>query len=70
MIRLKNTKILKKNYEFKYVLNKGKFFKGKQISIIILKTSKTNNYLGIAISKKAANSVYRNRIKRCKNYFR
>ena len=37
---------------------------GRQIDIYILKNNKNCNLLGIAVSKKAANSVYRNKIKR------
>ena len=61
---MKNTKIIKKNYEFKRILNKGKYYKGKQIEIFYLKEDTSKNLLGIAVSKKAANSVYRNKIKR------
>lgn len=58
------TTMLKKNYEFKNVLTKGKSYYGKQIKICIQKTSKETNRLGIAVSKKSANSVQRNKIKR------
>ena len=56
--------MLKKNYEFKYVLKKGKFYPGKFIDIIICKNNMNFNLLGISISKKTANSVQRNRFKR------
>lgn len=61
---MKKTKMLKKNYEFKNVLNRGKYYGGKQIEIFALKSNIENNLLGIAISKKVGNSVQRNRIKR------
>ena len=61
---MKKTKMLKKNYEFKKVLNKGKFYKGNQIEIFYLKQNISVNFLGIAISKKVGNSVCRNKIKR------
>lgn len=56
--------MLKKNYEFKNVLKKGKCYKGKCINIFIQSNYKNINMLGIAVSKKAGNSVKRNKIKR------
>lgn len=55
---------LKKNYEFKNVLNKGKFYKGKYITIYITKNNKSKNIIGIAISKKIGKATKRNRLKR------
>ena len=55
---------LKKNYEFKNVLNKGKFYRGNYITIYITKNNKEKNVIGIAISKKIGNAVRRNRVKR------
>ena len=37
---MKKTEMLKKNYEFKTVLSKGKFYKGVEIEIFILKNNK------------------------------
>ena len=62
--RLKSTKMLNKNYEFKNVLTRGKYYGGKQIEIFVLKNKKPFVMLGIAVSKKVGNSVSRNRIKR------
>lgn len=61
---MKKLKTLKKNYEFKNVLTKGKFYKGKYITIYIKKNNKYENIIGIAISKKIGNAVKRNRLKR------
>ena len=61
---MKKTEMLKKNYEFKNVLSKGKFFVGKKIQIVLLKNNKNINYLGIAISTKNGKSFQRNKIKR------
>ena len=61
---MKKTKMLKKNYEFKNVLQKQNYYGGKQIEIFVMKNKKQENFLGIAVSKKVANSVERNRIKR------
>ena len=55
---------LKKNYEFKNVLNKGSFYSGKYIQAFIYKNNKSLNYIGLAISSKTANAVTRNNIKR------
>ncbi len=55
---------LKKNYEFKNVLSKGKFYIGKQIIIYLMKNREEKNVIGIAISTKSANAVKRNHIKR------
>lgn len=61
---MKKLDTLKLNYEFKNVLNKGKYYIGKQIIIYILKNKNKKNRLGIAISSKLCISVRRNRIKR------
>ena len=43
---MRKIKKKKKNYEFKNVLSKGKFYIGKQISIYILKNNKkTHNII-------------------------
>lgn len=55
---------LKKNYEFKNVLDKGKFYCGKYITMYISKNKKEKNVIGIAISKKLGKAVKRNRLKR------
>lgn len=61
---MKKLKTLKKNYEFKNVLTKGKFYKGKYITIYIRKNNMQENIIGIAISKKIGKAVKRNRLKR------
>ncbi len=61
---MKKTTMLKKNYEFRNVLTRGKRYSGKYIDIYIIRNSLAENKLGIAISSKLANSVNRNRIKR------
>ena len=61
-MNMRKIKTLKKNYEFKNVLNKGKFYLGKQIIIYISKNKVNENR--IAISTKLCKAVKRNRLKR------
>ena len=55
---------LKKNYEFKRVLNNGQYYYGKYIQFFIIKNKNNINRMGIAVSSKIAGAVERNRIKR------
>lgn len=61
---MKKTKMLKKNYEFKNVLSRGKYYSGKYIEIFLKKNNKKTNYLGIAIGVKIAKATKRNKMKR------
>ncbi len=62
---MKKTKMMKKNYEFKNVLSKGKYYSGQCIEAFIKKGSiKEVNLLGLAISTKIAKATRRNQIKR------
>jgi ribonuclease P protein component len=61
---LRKTLTLKKNIEFKHIFNRGKWYNGNVLSIYIMHNKKNINLLGIAVSKKTAKSVKRNRIKR------
>lgn len=56
--------MLKKNYEFKYVLSNGKKFYGNQLISFILPNKKNLNLLGIAINTKSGSAVERNYYKR------
>ena len=57
--------MLKKNYEFRKVLSKGKYYSGKNIEAYVLENNKKDcNFLGLAISVKTAKAVKRNMIKR------
>ena len=49
--------MLKKNYEFKNVLKKGKCYKGKYINIFIQNNCKNINMLGIA-AKRQETALY------------
>lgn len=61
---MNKTETLKKNYEFRRVLTKGKYYTGKYIEIFIIRNNKKINRIGIAVSVKIANAVGRNKIKR------
>lgn len=61
---MKNTETLKKNYEFKFVLTKGKGYFGKYINLYIIKENSKKNRIGIAVGKKIGKAVKRNKIKR------
>lgn len=62
---MKKTKMMKKNYEFRNVLSKGKYYSGKYIEAFIKKNNRQYvNFLGIAIGVKVAKAVKRNHIKR------
>ncbi len=62
---MKKTEMMKKNYEFRNVLSKGKYYSGKYIETFIKKGLKPKvNFLGIAVSVKVAKAVKRNHIKR------
>ena len=61
---MKNTEILKKNYEINKVIKKGKFYGGHYLSFFILPNNENKNYICVTVNKKTGNSVIRNRIKR------
>jgi len=62
--KMNKTIMLKKNYEFKNILTKGKYYGGKYIEIFIKENHLNINMLGVAVSKKVGNAVTRNHIKR------
>ena len=61
---MKKTTMLKKNYEYRTVLTRGKCFKEKEIEIFVTKNNKKRNFLGIAIGTKNGKAFQRNRAKR------
>lgn len=61
---MKKTVMIKKNYEFRGILTRGVCARGFLLDIFVKKNNKNINELGIAVSKKAGNSVKRNKIKR------
>ena len=61
---MKKTEMLKKNYEFKTVLSKGKFFIGKEIEILLLKNNQRMDLLGIEVGTKNGKAFQRYRANR------
>lgn len=63
---MKKTEKIKKNYEFRAILNKGKYLSGKNIECFYItnKEKREKNLIGIAISSKIAKANKRNRAKR------
>ena len=61
---MKKTEMLKKNYEFRFVLNKGKYCAGKNIESFFINNNLQKNKIGIAIKTKVGKAVKRNRLKR------
>ena len=61
---MRNTETLKKNYEFKQVLTKGKGYFGKYLNLYIKKENSNKNKIGIAVGKKVGKAVKRNKYKR------
>lgn len=64
MRNMRKVNTLKKNYEFKNVLHRGKYFVRKHIIIYIENNNKNKNIIGIAINTKICKAVKRNYIKR------
>ena len=61
---MKNSKVLKKNYEINKVIKFGNFYGGQYLSVYILPNKENINYLCVTVTKKTGNSVVRNKIKR------
>ena len=62
---MKQTKMMKKNYEFRNLLSKGKYYSGRYIEAFIKKNKQNYvNFLGLAVGVKTAKAVKRNHIKR------
>lgn len=61
---MKKTLKLKKNYEFKKILTKGKYYSGAYLDVFVTRNQSNINRIGIAVGVKVAKAVKRNRIKR------
>ena len=58
------TESLKKNYQFRFVYNRGKSIANKHLVMYVIKNGKNFNRLGISVSKKVGISVVRSRVTR------
>lgn len=58
------TTSLKKNYQFRFVYNKGKSIANKYLVMYSIKNNSNSNLIGISVSKKVGNSVVRSRVTR------
>ena len=61
---MKFTESLKKNYQFRYVYNRGRSIANKLLVMYSIKNGTQSNRYGISVSKKVGNSVVRSRITR------
>lgn len=61
---MKKTEMLKKNYEFKHVLTKGKYYSGKYIEAFCVNNNLRKNKIGIAVGTKIGKATKRNYLKR------
>ncbi len=58
------TESLKKNYQFRYVYNRGRSIANRLLVMYSIKNGTEKNRYGISVSKKVGNSVVRSRITR------
>lgn len=61
---MKYTHSLQKNYQFRYLYQKGKSLANRRLVMIVKKNKLPGNRLGISVSKKVGNSVVRSRVTR------
>ena len=58
------TESLKKNYQFRFVYNRGKSIANRLLGMYVVRNGTDGNRFGISVSKKVGNSVVRSRITR------
>ena len=59
------TEGLKKNSDFRNVYDKGRSKANRYLVVFLLENGTEKNRLGVSVSKKVGNSVYRHYFKRC-----
>ena len=58
------TESLKKNYQFRFVYNRGKSIANRLLVMYVVRNGTDGNRFGISVSKKVGTSVVRSRITR------
>ncbi len=58
------TESLKKNYQFRFVYNKGRSIANRYLVMYVVKNNLEINRIGYSVSKKVGNSVVRSRVTR------
>lgn len=61
---MKFTQSLKKNFQFRYVYNRGKSLANRHLVMYVMKNGSDRNQLGISVSKKVGKSVVRSHVTR------
>ena len=61
---MKFTESLKKNFQFRYVYNRGRSIANRHLVMYVVKNGTQGNKLGISVSKKVGKSVVRSRVTR------
>ena len=57
-------KTIKKNYQFRWIIKKGKKVNKKTVRVFITNKKEKKNKMGIAIKKNIKSAILRNRVKR------
>ena len=57
-------KKIKKNYQFRWIIKKGKKVNKKTVRVFITNNKEKKNKMGIAIKKNIKSAILRNRVKR------
>lgn len=61
---MKFTESIRKNFQFRYIYNRGKSLANRFLVIYVIKNGKNINRLGVSVSKKVGKSVVRSRVTR------